>query len=212
MPFLPPGLLAGTEKTLNRLLARDPAAPARLSALAGQRLELCLIRPALTLAIDFSERGLTLSRPCDEAASPQADTRVELDADTLGALAGGTPVQSLLTDNRLIVEGDLALLMKAHTLLTDLDLDLEGALARFPGETPAYALTDGLRRLNRVGRHVSFHFGRDMRDYMVEEGAWIAGRDRLELSREQLTELAIETDRIEARIKRLERRPGGATP
>lgn len=208
MPFLPPGLLAGTEKTLNRLLARDPAAPGRLAALAGQRLALRLTRPALTLAIDFNENGLALSRPCDEAASQRADTRVELDAEALGALAGGASVQSLLTDHRLIVKGDLGLLPKTHALVTDLDIDLEGALAPLLGETPAYGLVAGLRRLGRAGRHFSSHFERDLRDYMVEEGEWLTGRDRLELAREELTALAIETDRLEARTKRLERRCG----
>lgn len=226
MPFLPPGLITGTERNLNRLLARDPAAPARLSALAGKRLALCLTKPSMAVVIDFHEKGVALSRPPDEkqtgsvsgdadvafesVSSKRPDTRVELDAETLGALIGGTSVQSLLTDNRLIVEGDLGLLTKARTLASDLDLDPEGALSRLAGEIPAHGLAAGLRRLGRTSLNLSTHLRQDLRNYMVEEGEWLAGRDRFEMAREHLTELSIEADRLEARTKRLERRFGGS--
>ena len=48
-------VLAGFERTLNALLARDPAAPARLAALAGSRLLVRLERPAYALEREVEE-------------------------------------------------------------------------------------------------------------------------------------------------------------
>ena len=42
MALTPTLLLAGIEKTVNALLARDPASPSRLRSLAGQRVLMCL--------------------------------------------------------------------------------------------------------------------------------------------------------------------------
>ncbi|MFC0268743.1 ubiquinone biosynthesis accessory factor UbiJ [Kushneria aurantia] len=207
MSFVTHGLLRRGEQCFNRLLARDPAATTRLRSLAGQRLVVALASPPLRLAIDFTPEGVHLAQ-ADEASWQSADSRVELDGDSLGALLGGTPVQSLMTQNRLIVHGSLATLMKARELVMDLDMDAEGALARWLGESPAHGIATGLARLGRFGRDTSQSFEHDLRAYMIEEGEWLASRDLLDIARARLTRLEVASDRLEARLDRLTRQRG----
>ena len=198
-------LLAGLERTLNALLARDPAAPARLARLAGQRLLLRLENPELALAVHFHPQGLDLLRP-DDTDEAAFDAVVELDAETAGALLGGASTERLMFQGRLAVRGHIALLEATRELLLDLDLDWEGELAHWLGDIPAHSLAEGLRRLGRFGLRTREEFCTDLAEYLVEEAQLLPGRPQLEVLRDHLTELEVATDRLEARLARLHRR------
>ncbi len=85
-------LLAGLERTLNALLARDPAAPSRLARLAGKCILLRLEAPSLALSAHFHPGGIDLLRP-DEPDEASFDAIVELDTETLGELLGGASIE-----------------------------------------------------------------------------------------------------------------------
>ena len=201
-------LLATAERTLNALLARDPAAPSRLARLAGQQLLLRLEHPELSLAIHFHGGGLDLLRP-DDPAEEAYDAVVEVDAETLGALLGGASMERLMFQGRLAVRGRIPLLEATRDLLLDLDLDWEGELARWLGDIPAHSLAEGLRRLGRFGLRTREEFCADLSEYLVEEARLLPGRPQLEVLRDHLTELEVASDRLEARLARLHRRLAG---
>ncbi|MFP4138317.1 MAG: SCP2 domain-containing protein [Halomonas sp.] len=205
MALTPTLLLAGAERTLNGLLARDPAAPGRLARLAGQRLLVRLENPALALAIHFHPEGLDLLRPKD-ADEAEYNAVLELDAETLGALLGGASMERLMFQGRLAVRGRIPLLEATRDLLLDLDLDWEGELARWLGELPAHSLAEGLRRLGRFGLRTREEFCADLSEYLVEEARLLPGRPQVEVLRDHLTELEVAADRLEARLARLHRR------
>ncbi len=205
MALTPTLLLAAAERTLNGLLARDPAAPSRLARLAGQRLLLRLEHPELALAIHFHGGGLDLLRP-DDPAEEAYDAVVEVDAETLGALLGGASMERLMFQGRLAVRGRIPLLEATRDLLLDLDLDWEGELARWLGDIPAHSLAEGLRRLGRFGLRTREEFCADLSEYLVEEARLLPGRPQLEVLRDHLTELEVASDRLEARLARLHRR------
>ncbi|SEL34741.1 ubiquinone biosynthesis accessory factor UbiJ [Halomonas daqiaonensis] len=198
-------LLAGLERTLNALLARDPAAPSRLARLAGQRILLRLEQPALALAIHFHPAGLDLLRT-DDTAEEGFDAVVEVDAETLGELLGGASVERLMFQGKLAVRGRTHLLEATRDLLLDLDLDWEAELARWLGDIPAHSLAEGLRSLSRWGLRTRQEFCADVSEYVFEEARLLPGRHQLETLRDQMTEMEIATDRLEARLARLRRR------
>lgn len=206
-------LLAGPERTLNALLARDPAAPGRLARLAGQRILIRMQRPALSLAVHFHATGLDLLRPdptsasTDAAAKPQGyDAVVELDAETAGALLGGASLERLMFQGKLSVRGRVELLEAARELLVDLDLDWEAELARWLGDIPAHGLAEGVRRMGRWGARARRELQADVSEYVFEEAHLLPGRHQLDAARDHVTELEVATDRLEARLARLRRR------
>lgn len=205
MALSPTLLLAGLERTLNALIVRDPAAPSRLARLAGHRLLFRLEQPALALAIHYHPTGLDLLRP-DDTAEEGFDAVVELDAETLGELIGGASVERLMFQGKLAVRGRTHLLEATRDLLLDLDLNWEAELARWLGDIPANSLAEGLRSLSRWGLRTRQEFCADVSEYVFEEARLLPGRHQLEAMRDQLTDLEIATDRLEARLARLRRR------
>ncbi|GHE22312.1 ubiquinone biosynthesis accessory factor UbiJ [Halomonas urumqiensis] len=200
-------LLALIERTLESLLARDPAAPARLSRLAGQRILVRLERPELCLAVHFHAQGMNLSRP-HAPREEDADAVVELDAETLGELLGGASIERLLFQSKLAVRGRTHLLEEARDLLLDLDIDWEGELATWLGQAPAHSLAEGLRSLGRFGLRTRDELCADVSEYVFEEARLLPGRHQLEILRDHLTELEVSADRLEARLQRLRRQLG----
>lgn len=198
-------VLAGFERTLNALLARDPAAATRLASLDGSRLLVRLERPAYALLVSFHTHGLSLSRG-EGLADEDADVIVEADSEALGELIGGESAERLMFRGRLAVRGRAQVLEQARDLLLDLDFDWEGELAHWLGDRPANSLAEGMRRLARWGLRTRQELTADLGEYVFEEAKLLPGRHQLEVMRDQLTELEIASDRLEARLERLKRR------
>lgn len=205
MTLTPTLLLAGIERTVNAVLARDPASSSRLSRLAGQRLLLRLERPSLTLLLGFHAQGVDLMRQ-EEGHEDEADAVIELDAETLGELLGGEPMERLMFQGKLAMRGRVHLLEEARDLFLDLDLDWEAELARWVGDIPAHSLAEGLRRLARWGLRAHEEMRADIAEYVFEEARLLPGRQQFENLRDHLTELEVAADRLEARLARLRRR------
>ena len=205
MALTPTLLLGGLERSLNALLARDPAAPARLSRLAGQRLLVRLEGSPLAVAMAYHAQGVDLMRPDDEPEHA-FDAVVELDPETLGELLGGASVERLMFQGKLAVRGHIPLLEATRDLLLDLDLDWEGELAHWLGDVPAHSLAEGMRSLGRWGLRTRQELCADVSEYVFEEARLLPGRHQFEGLRDHLTELEIATDRLEARLERLRRR------
>ncbi|HDZ45906.1 hypothetical protein LCGC14_0167680 [marine sediment metagenome] len=205
MLVTPTLLLAGCERTLNALLARDPAAPTRLAALAGSRLLVRLEQPKLELVIHYHHAGLDLLRG-DGINEADVDAVVELTSETFSEWISGASVERLMFDGKLAVRGHIHLLEATRELLFDLDLDWESELARWLGDVPAHSLAEGLRRMARWGLRAKDELLQDVYEYVFEEARLLPGRQQRNVLREHLTELEVATDRLEARLKRLQRR------
>jgi ubiquinone biosynthesis protein UbiJ len=201
-------VLAGFERTLNALLARDPAAATRLASLDGARLLVRLERPSYALLVSFDTHGLSLSRG-EGLTDEDADVIVEADSEALGELIGGESAERLMFRGRLAVRGRAQVLEQARDLLLDLDFDWEGELAQWLGDRPAHSLAEGMRRLARWGLRTRQELTADIGEYVFEEAKLLPGRHQLEVMRDQLTELDIASDRLEARLERLRRRLEG---
>lgn len=200
-------MLAGLERAINALLARDPATPSRLEALAGSRLLVRLEQPHLPLMLHFHRAGIDLSHAGDAADSEAlADAVVELTPETLSRWASGESLERLMFSGQLSLRGRTHLLEATRELFTDLDIDWEGELARLLGDMPAHSLAEGLRRVAHFGLRARDELLADVSEYVFEEARLLPGRQQREVLRDHLTELDVATDRLEARLARLRRR------
>lgn len=205
MLVTPTLLLAGCERTLNALLARDPAAPTRLSALAGSRLLVRLEKPYLQLVLHYHPSGIDLLRG-DDLDETDVDAIVELTPETFSEWLSGTPIERLMFEGKLSIRGRIHLVEATRDLLFDLDIDWEGELARWLGDIPAHSLAEGLRRAARWGVRAKEELLQDISEYVFEEARLLPGRHQRDILRDYLTELEVATDRLEARLNRLHRR------
>lgn len=203
MSLTPTLLLACAEKCLNAMLSRDPAAPSRLRRLSGKRLLLRLERPRVDLLVTFHEHGMGLMRH-PHAEESDANAIVEVDSQALGALLGGESLEHLMFSGQLAIRGQTHLLEDARALVMDLDLDWEGALAEWFGDLPAHSLAEGLRRFARFGMRSHHELRADLSEFIFEEARLLPGHAQRETLRDHLTELEVATDRLEARLARLQ--------
>ena len=204
MTLTPTLLLAGIERSLNALLARDLAAPERLARLAGCRVLLRLERPSLALLLSFHSQGIDLLRQ-NEPDESVADTVIELDSETLGELFGGESLERLMFRGKLAVRGRVHLLEEIRELFFGLEIDWEAELARWLGDIPAHSLAEGIRRLAQWGLRTQGEMRADIAEYVFEEARLLPGKSQFEVLRDHLTELGISADRLEARLHRLRR-------
>lgn len=205
MLVTPTLLLAGCERTLNALLARDPAAPHRLAQLAGSRLLVRLEKPHLALLLCYHSAGIDLQYG-DEVEETDVDAVVELTPETLSEWLSGASIERLMFDGKLAVRGHIYLLEATRDLLFDLDTDWEGELAVWLGDLPAHSLAEGIRRAARWGLRAKDELLQDVSEYVFEEARLLPGRQQRNVLRDHLTELEVATDRLEARLNRLQRR------
>jgi ubiquinone biosynthesis protein UbiJ len=204
MLVTPTLLLAGLERAINALLARDPAAPTRLDALAGSRLLVCLEQPHLSIMLHFHHAGVDLLHAGDDAES-DADAVVELTPETLSQWASGESIERLMFSGKLSLRGRTYLLEATRDLFTDLDIDWENELAALLGDMPAHSLAEGLRRMARFGLRAKDELFADVSEYVFEEARLLPGQQQRDVLRDHLTELDVATDRLEARFARLHR-------
>jgi ubiquinone biosynthesis protein UbiJ len=196
--------LAAIERPLNALLARDPASASRLARLEGRRILLRLERPRLVMEMHFHPEGVELHHP-DADGDENPDAVIEIDAETAGALLGGVPIERLLFQGRIKTRGRTALFQEVQDLLLDLNLDWEGELANWLGEAAGHGLAERLRVGARWGKRTRNELAADISEFVFEEARWLPGRHQASGVRDHLTELEIDTDRLQARIQRIER-------
>ena len=181
------------ESALNRALDPDPDSRARLRALQGTVVGLdvhglgeLFLHPGVPLRLRTApERAPTLWL----RASPPVWLRLATGEATLQALT---------------VQGDGELLSALQAALADLRIDWEEQLAGWLGDIPAHILANRLRAGVTWGKHITDTLAADLREYLQEESRQLAGKAVIRDFRDGVDTLVVDTDRLEARLRRLE--------
>ena len=201
------GLLLGpVNHVINRIIHLDPDAGDRLAGLAGRRLRVQLTEPELALTAGFTDTGieLTAADPDDEPADITVTGRLgDLIAMAKDPDHGGGQVR---------FDGDAAVAQQARRFLRELDVDWEEALARHMGDIPAHQIGRGIRGLMDWLRTSSDAMGDGLAEYLTEEQRQLPSRPEVEAFLDDVDRLRTDTDRLQARIARLEQRRGGGWP
>jgi|Laugresp1bdmlbsn_1035097.scaffolds.fasta_scaffold14706_2 ubiquinone biosynthesis protein UbiJ len=200
LSLLQTALLIPVEALLNRLLTLDAASAARLSALEGRTLAVFVTTPEFALYVSVRNRQLHLS-PIFEG-EPTASLRGSATA-LLQVLMQRNPVHSL-APYRVELRGSTGFVQDLQTLLRDLDMDWEFQLSRFIGDLPVAAVSTTMASGKEFVASSARAVKDNLQDYLAYECELFPSRAALELLQMQLQELALRTDRLEARIHALE--------
>lgn len=201
MRAAPPLVCAGLEVALNRYLQIEPAALAECAAMSQHSIAYELEGLDWQLFIEFDARGVRVINERADAASVRLIGPPPAFAKLAIKLAGGDA--ALPAGLRVI--GEAEVLQRFRRLLGRVGFDLEEWIAPLLGDGAAHRAAQGLKSLLNWGRDSSRTMAQNTAEYLVEEtrdlargidvGEWMDEVDRL---RER-------TDRIEARMSRLER-------
>lgn len=191
--------LAGLEHTLNRYIALDPAAPARLARDHGRVVQIRLhgLGPELYLIPQQDGRLQLLRRidgepDCSLAGSP-------FDLIRSGAAEQGA---RQLFAGRVQLAGDTELAQRFGRTLAGLDIDWEEQLARLTGDVIAHQIGRRARQGRDYARELGTTFEHNLGEYLTEELRVLPGRLEAEDRFAEIERLRDDVERAAARIER----------
>lgn len=195
------GLLAGVELGLNRVLQMDSTALPRLARLEGKLIEVDCQSPALKLFILPGREGLQLASHWEGA-----DCVLSAPASSLLRLALAKDKTAILHRAEVSLKGDSAVLLELAAILQDLELDWEYELSRWLGPVGSQMLGSHLRsRVQWAGDSLD-SLRLTLADYLSEESRSLVGEREAQARFNELDQLKLALDRLDARIDRLARK------
>ena len=191
-------LAAVLETAINRWLRLDETSLDRLQPLQGRIIE---------WYIDGLGRSLYF---VPGPQSMQVLSRYEGEVDTTISAGLGGLLQSLtrrpedaLFEHSLRISGDTELGQAFQDLLTSVDVDWEEQLSHITGDSIAHQAGKTLRALQLWLSDSSRTLRLDLSEYLQEEARILPTRIEIQHFLDQVDQLRTDTDRLEARIRRL---------
>lgn len=206
-PTLLAAISAIVEHALNRALELDPAGREALMQALSRPVQFDVTAPvALTYTLARAgDRVQVSSQPADDPALQLRGRPVAFAALALGD-------DRVFRDGRLTVNGDTALAHQLQGALDQLNPDWEAAMARHLGDVPAHFLGKRIRHAVTWSRQAVRSMTANLEEYIHEESRALPGRRELDAAFEDIDDLNLRAERLEARLDRLERGGRSDTP
>ena len=201
-----PSWLAPVENVLNRNIGAQAQATALLRRLEGKSLQLDLTGLMRISVRAHAEHGrLALLAGND---SPADATLCGSVPALLAMMRGASPAAGA---NAVKVSGDAEVAGLYRELLALARPDPEEEASRFLGDVPAHRLGNLARQTMGWFRGATRSIGENIAEYLTEESRDLVNRTELEEFLRGVDDLREGTDRLEARIRRLDGRTAGST-
>ena len=189
-------LLRAAERSIAAALARDSVTARRISALAGKRILISSRQPDWQLWLMPAHGTINLSTSSDAPA----DVELHAPASLLARLLVSSDRKAVLQDPDVELLGDSQVLIALQNALADLQLDGEAELARWLGPVAGHAIGSALRRSHQWGRNSRASLRQTLAEYLTEESRQLVGQAEARARAEQLHDLRLQLDRLEARV------------
>ena len=189
-------LLRAAERSIAAALARDPVTARRISALAGKRILISSRQPDWQLWLMPAHGTINLRTTSDAPA----DVELHAPASLLARLLVSSDRKAVLQDPDVELLGDSQVLIALQNALADLQLDGEAELARWLGPVAGHAIGSALRRSHQWGRDSRASLRQTLAEYLTEESRQLVGQAEARARAEQLHDLRLQLDRLEARV------------
>jgi ubiquinone biosynthesis protein UbiJ len=206
------------ERLLDRAVARavedSPRAAAVLAGLQGRRLALRIEGTPFAPLIESTGRSLKALRlTSGNAASEPTPDAVIIGAPLALLQLNGEQQQAQAVINRgaVRIEGDAEIAQQFRELSRLMRPDLEAGLASVLGRSGAHLLMRGVRAAAHWSRVAAWTTVRNVAEYLAHESADLVSRAEAEHFLRGVDEVRDGLDRIEARLRDLERRAGPLT-
>ncbi|RUT40927.1 SCP2 domain-containing protein [Pseudomonas sp. PAMC 29040] len=195
------GLLASVENGVNRILRLDSTAMARLQPLTGKVIAVECAAPALQLFILPSDEGLLLATQW----AADADCTLRAPAASLMRLVLSKDKTAVLHSPEVDLEGDSHVLMALAQVLQDLELDWEYELSHWLGPVATALIGGHLRSRANWYQQGFASLNQNLAEYLSEEARTLVGEREAQARFDELDQLKLDLDRLEARFERLGR-------
>jgi ubiquinone biosynthesis accessory factor UbiJ len=197
------------ETALNHTLSLDPDTRQKLAALNGRHVQLHLRGPELALAVTVEDGQLRVGPP-DEDETPRGH------ALRVAATPGSLLAMLLRRDDegvapgKVEIAGDADLARRLEKLARQFAPDFEEAFARSFGDVLGVPLAKLLRQGLVHARETASHLTRDGADWLREEARLAVAPGEVDGFLDGVDALRERSERLEARLARLQQRLRGS--
>jgi ubiquinone biosynthesis protein UbiJ len=190
----------GLETALNRYLGLDPATGERLAALDGRVIALEL--RGLTLKPVFRVQGRRIALLDDPGLQPDTVLRGTPFGIARLGLGRGNAAGTLFSGD-VEIGGDVETGQAFKAVLDAIDIDWEEQLARYTGDVVAHQAGNAARGAGRWLDHARLTAEQNLSEFLQEEMRVLPTRIEIENHIEAIDRLAMDAERLEARLQRL---------
>lgn len=188
------------QKLINDGLRYDPVAQQKITALAGRTLVLEVTEPPVAFSVSIEADGFVF---CEAGVAEAYDARVSGRASDLFAVLRAEDRTAAMMAHSITIEGDTRTFFAIQDVLSHLDIDWEMAIGDRIGDLAAHVVADGLRLFTQVARNQLTSLARSSRNFMREESGWLVPQSYWEDHVQSVSRLRQDSDRLQARLKRL---------
>jgi len=192
------------ESALNHALSLDPESQAKLATLDGRSVQLHLQGVDMALAITVEGRRLKVG-----PAPERSDLRVAATPGSLLAMLFRRRDESL-APGKVDIAGDAELALRLEKLASGFAPDFEEAFARNFGDVIGVPLAKAVREGLAHARETASHLSQDGAAWLRDETGIAVAPGEVERFLDDVDALRERSERLEARLARLERLPRGA--
>ncbi len=200
MPFDPSvsvAFSASLEKCINFALKYDPATRLKLQLIEDKCLKAEISSPELALLFYVAQDQVHVN------AISEAEPDVVVSGQLIDFLSVLNNSEHSFADLNLKVSGQIAVLNHLQDILSQLDIDWEEPLNELIGVVPGHAIAESLRNswqwLNRQKNEIE----KIIPEFLSEELRAIPSEAELTRLYDDVDRIKSDTNRLEARIKRL---------
>jgi ubiquinone biosynthesis protein UbiJ len=195
-------LMLTVQKALNAYLALDPESTRRLQNLQGKVVTIELLAVGITFQLIFTGRDIQLQR----GANAQADTVITGTPLRLLQLALTKKMRQQFFADDVTITGNLELGQVVIDLFDHLDIDWEEFSAKFCGDVAAHQLGRIGRKIQSISKLTRQVLTQNVSEYLQEEVNFFPPREALQDFFQDVDQMRMDTDRLEARVNLLQQR------
>lgn len=193
------------EAAINHVLRYDPAALNSLRRQQGRLLcvRIDAINPVLIRIVD---NGIVLSlAPAtgDNGSLNSADATLSGSAADFFALARASDKAHALISSAIDMDGDSEFALSLTRVAQNLDIDWEALITPLTGGLLAHQLGKGLRGLLNWGKSSAPAYRNAVKEYLEDEAQLLTPEPLAAQFADEVDQLRLATDRLEARTQRL---------
>jgi ubiquinone biosynthesis accessory factor UbiJ len=189
--------LASAEKIINAALQYDPATRIALQHLAPQVLVIKLTAPEVIVYIVPSAEGVRLLSHYEGVVTTQLQGTIS----ALRALLKSERVN--LKDSGVQVVGSTVFLAELQHILKNMDIDWEEMLSQLLGDIVGHQGANAIRTNIHWAKDRIASMTRLTREFLTEESHTLPSKPEVDFFNQQVDDVSLGVDRVEARINQL---------
>lgn len=201
---------SGIERVFNHLLKLDPDSFVGLKKLAGKQLSVAIHELPWPLLFSFSDQvDVLVIMPDDDV---KGDCHLAMSVATMQKLTDTSQITRLIQNKDLVLEGDMAIAQQFSQLISELNIDWEEQLSKYTGDLFAHkAFSTGKKWIQNTKAQTN-RLATTFADAVIEEKRIAAPAILVVDFCDQVNELRSATDRLDAKLSRLERQNSHPSP